>query len=90
MHILAVYYQNLDFNGPTLTLNNIIWGIFTGLVIGALVSYYNKVYLGKIVRALYKAEAFSKETQIQTNEANSKWPVTEKVKLIKLVMLLLM
>ncbi len=67
---LAAYYENFTFKNPTTTLPIIIWGLYAGFVIAGLLSYYNKNYLGEVVRTLVKKGANSPEKAITFREAS--------------------
>ncbi len=54
---LAAFYENFTFDNPVTTLPIIIWGLFAGFVIAGILSYYNKTYLGAVVRSLVKKGA---------------------------------
>ncbi len=66
---LAVFYKNFSFDNPVTTLPIIIWGIFAGFVIAGILSYYNKSYLGEVVRSLVKKGANSPENAASFEEA---------------------
>lgn len=55
-----------------LTLGIIIWGLCAGIIIGAAISYYHRIYLGKIVRALLKEEILGKENAVTLEELGLK------------------
>lgn len=69
---LAAIYQNLRFDDKTLTLGVIIWGLCAGIIIGAAISYYHKIYLGKIVRALLKEGIHDRENAVTLAELGLK------------------
>ena len=54
---LAAFYENFTFDNPVTTLPIIIWGLFAGFAIAGILSYYNKTYLGAVVRSLVKKGA---------------------------------
>jgi hypothetical protein len=66
---LVTVYENFTFKNPTTTLPIIIWGIYAGFVIAGILSYYNKNYLGAVVRALVKKGANSPENALTFEEA---------------------
>jgi len=66
---LATFYENFTLDNPTTTLPIIIWGIFAGFVIAAILSYYNKNYLGAVVRSLVKKGASCPENALTMSEA---------------------
>lgn len=66
---LVTVYENFTFKNPTTTLPIIIWGIYAGFVIAGILSYYNKNYLGAVVRALVKKGANSPENALTFDEA---------------------
>ena len=50
------------------TLNIIVWSLFAGFIIAIAVTVYNKVVLGKIVRALIAGKAFTPECALGAAE----------------------
>ncbi len=66
---LAAFYENFTFDNPVTTLPIIIWGIFAGFVIAGILSYYNKTYLGAVVRSLVKKGANCPENALTFTEA---------------------
>lgn len=66
---LAEIYDNLVIDNPTTTLPVIIWGLYAGFVISGLLSLYNKIYLGDVVRALVKKGADSADSAVTFKEA---------------------
>lgn len=42
----------------------VVWALIAGIFMGGMISLYSKVYLGRIVRALIKKEAFDKESAV--------------------------
>lgn len=54
-------YENIKSPIPLIDINFILIGLYLGLVIGFIVTIIRKRYLGKVVRAIIKAEAFSPE-----------------------------
>ncbi len=69
---LAEIYDNLVIDNPTTTLPVIIWGLYAGFVISGLLSLYNKIYLGDVVRALVKKGADSADSAVTFKEAGLK------------------
>ncbi len=65
---LAAFYENFTFDNPVTTLPIIIWGIFAGFVIAGILSYYNKTYLGAVVRSLVKKGANCPEKALKLSE----------------------
>ncbi len=72
MTSLAAVYENFTFKNPTTTLPIIIWGIYAGFVIAGILSYYNKNYLGAVVRTLVKKGANAPEKALTFAEAGIK------------------
>lgn len=56
------YYDNIESPLLLIDLNFILIGLYIGIVVGLSVMCYRKGHLGKVVRAILKAEAFSEET----------------------------
>lgn len=69
---LTEVYDNFTFKNPTTTLPIIIWGIYAGFVIAGIMSYYNKNYLGAVVRALVKKGANAPDKALTFSEAGIK------------------
>lgn len=69
---LAAFYENFTFDNPVTTLPIIIWGIFAGFVIAGILSYYNKNYLGAVVRSLVKKGANAPESALTFADAGIK------------------
>ena len=65
-------YENFTLNNPVTTLSIIIWGLYAGFIVAGFSAYYNKVYLGEIIRRLVKKGASSKETAVSFGEAGIK------------------
>ncbi|MBR6650116.1 MAG: hypothetical protein IKL36_01765 [Clostridia bacterium] len=65
---LAAFYENFTFDNPVTTLPIIIWGIFAGFAIAGILAYYNKTYLGAVVRSLVKKGANCPEKAISLGE----------------------
>lgn len=61
--ILAAFqYENLKFYNNILTLRTLLWGLYGGFVIGIAVSFYNKNFVGSLIRTLLKKEALSPDS----------------------------
>ncbi len=56
------YYVNIKSPLLLVDLNYILIGLYIGIVAGLALMCYRKVHLGKAVRAILKAEAFSEES----------------------------
>ena len=65
---LADYYENFSFNNPLMTMTAVVWGLYFGFVIAGFLSYYNKNYLGAVVRALVKMGANSADKAVTLGE----------------------
>lgn len=73
MNVLAVaFYDNFTFNNPVTTLSIIIWGLYVGFIAAGVSAYYNKVYLGEIIRRLVKCGATSAEAAVTLEDAGVK------------------
>lgn len=55
-------YVNFSYENTTMSLAVIIWGLYAGMVIGGILSVYNKRYLGGAVRALLAENCLSPDT----------------------------
>ncbi len=44
-----------------ITVKLVVWAVFIGFTIGMLLTYYNKIVLGKAIRTIIEKEALSKE-----------------------------
>ncbi|MBQ7670677.1 MAG: hypothetical protein IJS45_08155 [Clostridia bacterium] len=64
--------EHIDFGGGIISLKTLIWGIWGGISAGALLSFYHKSYLGRVVRALLNKEALSKENAFTLGELGIK------------------
>ena len=64
--------SQIDLLGGIISLKTLIWGIWGGISVGAVLSFYHKFYLGKIVRALLDKEVLSKETSLSLGELGIK------------------
>lgn len=63
MHrLISAEYNHIKFYNRIFTMKGLIWGLWGGLVLGLLISYYHKSYLGEVVRRLLKKEAHSPES----------------------------
>ena len=65
-------YNHLKFYNPILTLKWLIWGVWGGFVIGLLLTFYHKAYLGEVVRRLIKKEATSNDSALTLAEIGIK------------------
>ena len=57
----VLLYINFSFKNSTMSLAVIIWGLCAGMLVGGILSIYNKRYLGGVVRALLDTEGLSPE-----------------------------
>ncbi len=73
--MLLDIYNNFSFENSTMSLTVIIWGLYVGMLIGGILSVYNKRYLGSVVRALLRDECLSPEHAKTLEEVglSSKW-----------------
>ncbi len=73
--MLLDIYTNFSFKNSTISLAVIIWGLYAGMLIGGILSVYNKRYLGGVVRALLEGECLSPEHAKTLEELglSSKW-----------------
>jgi len=51
-----------------MTVPMIVWTVYIGIVIGVIMSYYNKAVLGKAIRTLLEKEAFGAEKALTAEE----------------------
>ncbi|MBQ7715039.1 MAG: hypothetical protein IJT70_04120 [Clostridia bacterium] len=68
-------YNYLKFYNRIVTLKGLVWGIYGGFVIGIVLSYYHKVYLGATVRALLDAGANSPDSALTLGELSEKYGI---------------
>ena len=73
--MLLDIYNNFSFENSTMPLAVIIWGLYAGMLIGGILSVYNKRYLGGVVRALLRDECLSPQHAKTLKELglSSKW-----------------
>lgn len=64
----ATEYVNLEFHNTFITLRLVLIGLYAGILIALVMSYYRKIYLGALVRKLLKKEALSEETALTLKE----------------------
>lgn len=60
--LAASSYEHLKFYNRIMTLKTVVIGVYIGFLVGIVISYYNKVYLGRFVRKLTQSGALSPET----------------------------
>ena len=75
MLIAETAYYHLEFFNRIITLEGLVWGLYGGFVIGIVLSYYHKVYLGATVRALLDAGADSPESALSLEQLEEKYGV---------------
>lgn len=51
-----------------ITIPTLVWAIYIGIVIGLFMTYYNKVILGKAIRAIIEKKAFAEENAMTAEE----------------------
>lgn len=56
------HYVNIKSPLLLIDLNYILIGIYVGIVVGLVAACYRKVHMGKAIRAILKAEAYSEDT----------------------------
>lgn len=56
------YYDNIKSPLLLIDLNYILIGLYVGIVVGLVLMCYRKGHMGKAVRAILKAEAYSEES----------------------------
>lgn len=56
------YYEHVKSPLLLIDLNYILIGLYVGIVVGLVVMCYRKGHMGKAVRAILKAEAYSEES----------------------------
>ena len=69
---LPKQYTNLKFYNRIVTLKTVLWGIWAGFAAGLVITYYNKVYLGSLVRYLIENGIFSEDKALTTEETGIK------------------
>ncbi|MBQ7836835.1 MAG: hypothetical protein IJ389_06225 [Clostridia bacterium] len=69
---LSSYYENFSFDNPLMTMTAVVWGLYFGFVIAGFLSYYNKNYLGAVIRALVKMGANSQDKAVTFGELGLK------------------
>lgn len=69
------YYQNLSLPENLDSLDVLVWGIYAGIVIGATVATLDKLYCGRMVKALIEKRAQTSETAVTLNalDIKGKW-----------------
>ncbi|MCI8610544.1 MAG: hypothetical protein HFE66_01325 [Clostridiales bacterium] len=73
--LLDVLYINFSLQNSTMSLTVIIWGLYAGMLVGGILSVYNKRYLGGVARALLETESLTPEHAKTLGELglSSKW-----------------
>ena len=67
---ITTYFSTpLDFGGPLVTGQLIIWAIAIGFAVCAAVSLFNKIFLGRLINFLIKGKAESPETALSPKGA---------------------
>lgn len=61
-------YYNIESPLLLIDLNYILVGFYIGIIVGLIAIWYRKSHMGKAVRAIIKAEAFSEETAMSPEE----------------------
>lgn len=69
------YYQNLSLPENQDSLDVLVWGMYIGIVIGATVATLDKLYCGRMVKALTAKGATTPETAVTLGELDirGKW-----------------
>ena len=62
--IVTYFSAPLDFGGPLVTGQIIIWAIIIGFAVCAAVSLFNKIFAGRLINFLIKGRAESPETAL--------------------------
>jgi len=65
-------YISKILSSGDMTLELIVWSLFIGIVIAAVIIVYNKRVLGSLVRALLDANAFSPESALSLADTKCK------------------
>ncbi|MBQ7822421.1 MAG: hypothetical protein IJ391_09110 [Clostridia bacterium] len=68
--IKSFFAQPLDFGGPLITGQIIIWALIIGFAAAGIISLYNRVFLGKFVSYLLKNKANSPENARSPQDAS--------------------
>ena len=58
----------LSIGIQVMTVSRIVWMLYFGIALGAIMIYYNKSILGKAIRALLEKEAFGEENAMTAKE----------------------
>lgn len=76
------YYQNLSLPENLDSLDVLVWGIYAGIVIGATVATIDKLYCGRMVKALVEKNAQTPETAVtlDTLDIKGKWYLRRALK----------
>lgn len=76
------YYQNLSLPENLDSLDVLVWGIYAGVVIGATVATVDKLYCGRMVKALVEKGAQTPESAVTLDALNikGKWYLRRALK----------
>lgn len=72
------YIQNFDMTDVGRFLPIAIIGLAIGVFLAVCISYYNGQYLGSVVRALYKADAFDENSALPLAEIGCDKPLLRR------------
>ena len=61
-------YSFLATQIDIITVPMLVWTVYIGIVIGVFMSYYNKVVLGRAIRALLEKKVFGEENALSAEE----------------------
>ena len=57
-----IAYNNFEFRNPFISLELIVWALFAGFILAALIAIYNKRVIGGFVKAILRNECLSAES----------------------------
>ncbi len=57
-----IAYNNFEFRNPFISLELIVWALFAGFILAALIAIYNKRVVGGFVKAILRNECLSAES----------------------------
>lgn len=76
------YYQNLSLPENLDSLDVLVWGMYIGIVIGATVATIDKLYCGRMIKALIEKNARTPETAVTLDalDIKGKWYLRHALK----------
>lgn len=70
--VVLFFSKPLGFGGHFTSVNIIIWSVYIGIIAAALISVYNRQFLGKYVNKLLDNKALSPESAISPMDSGHK------------------